>query len=237
MTYDPSVVDIEEDLLPVGWARHVTEGFFESVTVIPKDDHDDSFFHQDRDEPWFIAQRTVDSAVKRYVEYMPPDNYQDSMIEYSGVSTAVLAGLDHLEGLEVQIKADGAAHPPRTVQNGSITLDYPVTSAQVGLKYTSYMKTSKWEEGSPSGTGQTATIRWSEIVARLDKSAIPLINDQQPAIRHPITPMGLVEPLITGDISVRNLGLDKEGSVIIQTDKPFACHLLAIFGQMGIHAG
>lgn len=45
-----------------------------------------------------------------------------------------ISGLGHLEGKTVNILADGAVHPPRTVTSGSITLDRPIALAHIGLE-------------------------------------------------------------------------------------------------------
>lgn len=48
---------------------------------------------------------------------------------------STVSGLWHLEGQEVSILADGNVMPPRTVVNGAVTLDAPVSRAIVGLSY------------------------------------------------------------------------------------------------------
>jgi hypothetical protein len=45
----------------------------------------------------------------------------------------IISGLSHLEGKVVNILADAAVHPQRTVVGGSITLDRPVSVANIGL--------------------------------------------------------------------------------------------------------
>lgn len=52
-----------------------------------------------------------------------------------------LSGLDHLEGEEVAILADGNVFPRKTVVAGSITLEHEVTRAIVGLPFTCRAKT------------------------------------------------------------------------------------------------
>jgi hypothetical protein len=67
----------------VGWARHVTDGYFESVAVIPS---------TDEDEVWFVVQRTIDGTDVRYVEQLQPRNwdtateawYVDSGLAFDG---------------------------------------------------------------------------------------------------------------------------------------------------------
>jgi len=51
----------EQDV--IAWARHTTEGSFESVGVIPGDDED---------EVWLIVNRTINGSTVRYIEQMQP---------------------------------------------------------------------------------------------------------------------------------------------------------------------
>ena len=52
-----------------------------------------------------------------------------------------ISGLSFLEGQTVNILADGAVHPQRTVSSGVITLDIPASVVQVGLPITSDLQT------------------------------------------------------------------------------------------------
>jgi hypothetical protein len=44
-----------------GWHRHVTDGYFESVCVIPDAENN-------RDQLWSVVKRTIGGAAKRFVE-------------------------------------------------------------------------------------------------------------------------------------------------------------------------
>lgn len=66
-----------------------------------------------------------------------------------------VTGLDHLEGKEVSIIADGGQHPVKTVENGAVTLDRQVSVCHVGLPYKGYLQTNDLEGGGTNGTAQT----------------------------------------------------------------------------------
>ena len=53
----------------------------------------------------------------------------------------VISGLSWLEGKTVNILADGAVHPQRTVTSGAITLDSPASIIQIGLAITADVQT------------------------------------------------------------------------------------------------
>jgi len=78
---------------------------------------------------------------RRYVEQMASrlfgdqEDYfgVDSGLTYDGASATVISGLDHLEGCDVVIYANGAVQPGKTVSGGEITLDEATTYAHIGL--------------------------------------------------------------------------------------------------------
>ncbi len=100
----------------------------------------------------------------------------------------------------------------------------------VGLPYTAKAVTLPPEGGNPRGTAQGAKRRRMRIVLRLNDSALPLINGKRPPDRTPATPQDTVEPRVTGDVEVRDLGWDGDGTVTIEQDLPFRTEVLAIFG-------
>jgi hypothetical protein len=75
----------------------------------------------------------------------------DSYIKYSGDHVYVIPGLEHLEGKEVIVWADGIDYSPDVdgvqttylVTDGTITLAVPVSEAVVGLPYTAEWMSTK----------------------------------------------------------------------------------------------
>lgn len=58
---------IDQEVL--AWSRIVTDGYFESVAVIPGDGGDD--------EVWVVVKRTINGSTVRYVEYFKPMDFGD----------------------------------------------------------------------------------------------------------------------------------------------------------------
>lgn len=118
-----------------GWHQHDTAGEFESVAVISEDN---------RDAPYFIVKRTINGQTKRFVERMEPREktnaedcfYVDSGLSYDGAPATLISGLDHLEGEDVAVLADGNEVTGLTVSSGSITLPRAASKVHVGLSYT-----------------------------------------------------------------------------------------------------
>ena len=131
----------------VAWARHITDGSFESVAVIPG---------TGEDQVWAVANRNSG----RYIEQMQPQDwgtdpndawFVDSGLTYSGVATSTITGLDHLEGETLQAFYNGTEFENVTVSGGEVTLSESVTAATIGLPYTSTFLTFPIEVQTQSG--------------------------------------------------------------------------------------
>ena len=94
-------------------------------------------------ETWFAVERVVNGSTARYIERLThwrsdqtplaDQVFVDSALSYDGAATTTLSGLDHLEGEQVQILADGAVQPAQTVQGGQVALSPAAAKVHVGL--------------------------------------------------------------------------------------------------------
>ena len=224
------------------WHQHAlggTNAVVESVTAIPYDG---------RDQVWLSVRRTVNGATVRYVEYMELEYqdgdalttqfYVDSGLTYSGASTKNISGLDHLEGEDVVVLANGA--PSRvsyTVNSGAITLQDNATHAVIGLGYESQLKTMRIEAGAADGTAQGKTKRFHKIVFRFLSSAGCLVGwgdtFDEVETRTSADLMDQPVPLFNGDyVKFWNHGYDREGKICIKSSNPTALTLVGIFPQL-----
>lgn len=212
----------------VAWHRHTTNGSFESVTTIP---HPSA----NRDEVWVVVKRTINGATKRFVEYMDPDMYVDSGLDYSGSAKTVFNGLKHLIGEEVERVGNNAVFPTATITDdgtgdGTTTLSQSVTSASFGLAYTTTIKPVRQEIGTQTGTSMSHKKRWPRISVRLKDSIGVSINGDRVPFRTSADEMdqGIAE--FSGDKIVSNLGWDRDGYITITQDQPLPLSVLAITG-------
>jgi hypothetical protein len=132
-----------------------------------------------RDELWMIVERGALRTVERQaIDYdaADPNNasadqagafYVDCGLTYTGAPVSTLSGLNHLEGYEVAIWADGASQPPRTVVGGSITLDAPASMVHIGLPYTSRVKTLPIANQGQDGSGFGRKKRLKKIIVNV----------------------------------------------------------------------
>lgn len=196
---------------------------------------------------YMVVERSIGGQVKQYIEFLekafdqakgdlPKDAFfVDSGLTYDDPSTAVtsVSGLDHLEGETVRILADGANHPNKVVNSGSVTLDRPANTVHVGLSYRALMRTLDPEVQTETGPSQGKTRRIERITARVVdtytlKIGPHLNNLQEIPFRTPSIPMGQLE-LFTGD---KRLLLqhtpDRQFDLYFVHEDPLPCTILAI---------
>jgi hypothetical protein len=233
----------------IGWSRHVVGGAFaggaavvESIATIPGSPAAGS---QARDELWCIVRRTIDGATRRYVEVFAKDYedgedaadafYVDSGLGYDGAPTAVVSGLDHLEGETVKLLADGAVHPDRTVSGGAIALDATYSKVQAGLAYRHRYKSLKMEGGGTIGSAVTQTRRIGRLGLILDNTLGLALGDDESRLKEILfrtvgDPMDAAVPPFTGEKIVEDFASEwsEDPRIHIQGDKPVPLTVLGL---------
>ncbi len=149
-----------------------------------------------------------------------------------------LSGLGHLEAQSVQILADGAVHPNKTVSSGAVTLEQYVIKAHVGLAYNSTLTTLRAEGGSLQGTAQGKIKRINKIVVRLNKSVGLKVGKNVDNLdivpfRSSSDRMNEPLPLFTGDKEIEFDGeFEASGQITVQQDQPLPMNVIAIFADL-----
>jgi hypothetical protein len=146
------------------WHQHHTQGKFITVCAVP---------HGWEHSLFVVVKRGGVYYLERMAERFRPQNrlraiFLDGAVTYEGVAKKDFTGLEHLEGMEVGIYADGAVQAPRIVQDGAVTLDYPVELVTIGLLYTADLETMPVEIASQGGTSVALkkTISMADIIFR-----------------------------------------------------------------------
>ncbi len=149
----------------MGWSRHETDGEFESVATI-REGYEDV--------PYFVVKRTINGQTKRYIERMKSrivsdakdGFFVDSGLIYDGAPVSSVSGLEHLEGKEVIILADGGVITGKTVNSGIVNLDVSASKIIVGLPYEFEMKTLNFEGENTQGAKKII----NKISIKVDRS-------------------------------------------------------------------
>lgn len=163
------------------------------------------------------------------------------------VPTTIVSGLNHLEGMQVSILADGGVNPPQTVVNGQIMLQSPCSSITIGLPYICQLQTMYLDPQTQTTTqGKRKDIQ--SISLRLESSRgmvlgtnqpdqstqpnfaiIPWTNMKEIKERNALVTAGSNMPLYTGDYYVLLPGdWNEKGQVALQQSNPLPCTALAI---------
>ena len=209
----------------VGWYEEVTDGTTVSLA---------SVLVNGNTETIYLTKRGNQNSLS--VEWEAPrdeiflDNYSTN---FNSVKT-VNVSFPHLADKFVSIYADGAVQPDIQLDtNGDGIIQYQAFNITAGIPYTSFAKTLPLD--SPTkGTSSTAGFmkRFNKIWMKLNRSAMPVINDERPPSRTPKTPMNIGQPIEYSDVQVANMGWDKYGQITISQNLPYPCVLASIYGEV-----
>lgn len=243
----------EEDV--VSWFPVSTDGSFERADTIPGANGAGQVqSSKDRNEVWAIVNRTIDGGTVRYVEMFERDfeydeetgvghdqedaYYADSLLTYDSTSTTSITGLDHLEGEEVAIWADGYKQTNQTVASGAITLTTAASVVQVGLPYTHKLKTLKLDFGARAGSavGKMKNIN-ALVFVLLNSHSMKYGRDANNLIpkdfREVADAMDSAVDLFTGEFAVDfDGGWKRDSRIYLEDDAPAPFTLLAIAPEM-----
>ena len=220
----------------VGWHTHPLggSGTVESITSVPEGSEDTVYMS---------VKRTINGATVRHIEYMKPIYFGDSVedayyvdggLTYSGSATTTISGINHLEGEEVTILADGASHASKTVTNGTITLDRSASKVHLGYNYESLLETLRIEAGADDGISQGKIKRIHGVTVRfLDTVGAEVGPDTANLDRIPFrssaNPMNQALSLFTGDKEIFfPSGYDNDSRVVVRQNQPLPMTILAI---------
>ena len=207
---------LERDYDVSAWSRHETQGNFLSLATVPNVTIDQTYVAVER----FIEGGSPEVQAKRYLEYfdyIEGANTDSALFGTADPATDTWAGLDHLEGLEVAVVADGSLHPPVTVDNGQIVLQREVNSIEVGLPFTATLELLHPDIPSlATGTSQGRDINIGEFYVRVRDTIGLRINGVEQSNRKlgdaldtPVTPL-------SGDFSHYDFKWSKDNNLLIE---------------------
>lgn len=166
------------------WHQHDTDGRYENVCVVPGESYDNVFF---------VVKRTVNRQTVRYIEMMAdplevPDDFESlsdeeqtgvlsgafhvhSGLTYEGEPRAEFGGLEHLEGKEAVIFADGSVEPRQVVRGGKVSIKRPAGRVHIGLPYEAQIDTVNYEPPLQEGSAIGKPKRIARVVVRVENSS------------------------------------------------------------------
>lgn len=94
------------------------------------------------------------------------------------VCATTITNLDHLDGTEIWVLADGKVYKELTVASGELTLPYPAAIVHVGLPYSTYMETLDLDFNEAAGQYRPRSV--NEITINLENSRGVYVGASQP---------------------------------------------------------
>jgi hypothetical protein len=226
----------------LAWTRHRTAGEVISLTTINN--------NQGEDDLWAVVRRRKgDGTFRQYIErledrllYVPDaDNAADAFYVDSGLSldsfepVENVGGLEHLEGREVAVLADGDVLKPRTVTNGQISLGQPARKVHAGLPYQFKLKTLDLELANQGTLRDCRRLPWHgtvelyvarELSYRVNGGEAKRLDMQEGM------ELGLALKPETGDRKLESLAGDSHGvRYEFWSDNPVPCGILSLLAE------
>lgn len=208
------------------WTLHETLGNVKSVCVVG-------------DDVYLLVERNDEFMIELFDDTL---NLDSALTGDAESPTTDWSGLDHLEGLDVSIIADGVAQDDQTVTGGEITLSDAASTVEIGLPYTHIVEPLPPAVVGEGGSGRK--IRMVEGIYRLqDTQALRL--DTGRGLRDitlkdigddPI--LDAPPPAISGDVRVSALGWQANGVDPlwrIEQSLPYPFTLLAVTTELKIN--
>lgn len=214
------------------WHVHDTQGAFESIAVVAEGEEDVLYA---------VIRRQVNGVERRYVERMasrqfkdyPDAFFVDSGATYRGVPTETISGLTWLEGKTVSILADGAVHPARVVESGSITLDHPASVVHVGLPIIADLVTLPAALGLQDGSaGQGRMKSINKVWLRVHNSSGVFVGPSFQRLveykQRTNEPYGAPPRLQSGELEITTSNeWNKDGQMYVRQDLPLPLTLVS----------
>lgn len=205
----------------------------------------------------YVSTTQVTANIIQPITNIIPNDPNDTPVPvssgYWSVSAPVssVAGLNHLEGMEVAILADGSVVANQTVVDGTITLPASYSAVTIGLPFTAQLQTLYLDAPVPDGTMQGRRKNLQAVTARVENTRGIFIGSNQPDAstqpngqapewsglyemkqRNATNFPGVAVPLYTGDLR-ELIGGDwaKPGQIAIQQSYPLPANILALLPE------
>lgn len=228
----------------LGWARHSTYmGQFESVAVIPEGREDSVYV---------VVRRLVGGQYYRLVERFRSRNFpsiEDAFVVDCGVTVDVrgsdqtvneVTGLEHLEGFEVAILADGAVMPNAKVVDGKVSLGRDCKIVHVGIPIAAKIQTLPARIAFSDGTMSRGRLKrvtkvWAHVLQTSTVAAGPTGGQLVENKARTNEPPGTPPALRTTDIEIMiPPSINHDGQIDLEQTQPLPFTLLAITADVDV---
>lgn len=155
-----------------GWSRQITDGRVRSVTALSG---------RDSDVLLLVVERRIQGETRFFLERLAGQWRDDAPVSEAffvdcGLTirrenpSTLVDGLDHLEGRELSVLADGSPVEGCVARNGRIELPYPAKVVQAGLGFVSALSPLPLESDTQSGSTLGRNRSHGRCTLRLHRS-------------------------------------------------------------------
>ena len=204
-----------------GWVQYQTTGSFKNISNVNR-------------EMYVVVERTINSSTITSLELLNNSYYTDMGIQLSGSSSKTWQAA-HLPNTSVVVKSGNYALGTFTTSaNGTVTLNDPVTSVEIGLAYTPVISTLPPEFQLADGVSVGQKRRIVRVVLDLFETLDVKAKGTKILIRNVTSNFALQPDAITARKEVYLLGWGTEGSVTITQDEPLPFSLNGILLEVEV---
>lgn len=231
------------------WHHHDTgvSDKFEAICVIAETPSGSS---SQEDMLYAIVNRTINGVQKRYVERLHTRLYStladafyvDCGATYSGAATTTVTGLTWLEGMTVNILADGAVSPPQVVTSGTITLPSAASKIHVGLPITADLQTmpvaAQVDPGMAQGRPKNVNGIWLRVYRSSGIFAGPSFDNLVEHKQRTTEPYGSPPALVSDEVYIMlNPSWSLSGQVCIRQSNPLPLDIASMTSEIAMGGG
>lgn len=232
----------EQEQNVFGWHVHETDGLIESVAVI---------YGAGADEVWLAVRHGATRGIERLsLRAMARDWSEPSRLIYADSArireypapTDTVDGLEHLEGCQVAILADGADAGSATVSGGTVRVSTFARVFVVGLPFTSSLQPMRIDVPMQDGTAQARRWRVARVGVALHSSlggtvaAGPTMPQERLNMRTAGQAMDAPPPLFTGTLDSAVTSRTDDGlDVIVRQSAPLPLNVAAIIATLDVY--
>ena len=186
----------------IAWAKHTTQGTFESVAVTYGDT-------ANADDVWFVVLRNGTRRLEKIDVAFWANLYNggrlyhmDGAVTKTGAAFTSVTGLTHLNGLTAKVTANGIAQTDAVVSGGSVTVPTGTTHAVVGLPFTSELQPMPFDIQLQTGTTQSRKMHTPSLAVRLYRTDAAKYADSAGGTLYPLK----ISAGTTGLVRLSNVG-------------------------------
>lgn len=204
-----------------GWSYWTTDGEVKNICRVV-------------DDIYLTVKRNLNGVDKYCIEKLNDDAMLDSSILYTSPGTTTLTGLNHLDGEECRVIADGSVLNRRTPASGSITLErVAANSAEVGLFFRPTITTMPIEKDIGPGFNLAGEKRVVCAMVYLQNTVNAKVQDVILPFRNfGVGVLDSAPALFTGKKEVYLLGWSKTATVTVTQDEPGPMTVLGLSLEM-----